>query len=122
MEKGGTYFIWCHSLCRKKGKNFGTAKSLRYKVSPITSGGLEVPPSLAFSYKRETDTIEEFEENVYRFGYSGSLHSTDDINGSDDEEENHYQTITLETKDMEEEIGEPEEIDSETDKNSNIPI
>lgn len=91
-------------------------------MSPITSGGLEVPPSLAFSYKRETDTIEEFEENVYRFGYSGSLHSTDDINGSDDEEENHYQTITLETKDMEEEIGEPEEIDSETDKNSNIPI
>ena len=64
--------------------------------------------------------MEEFVENVYRFGYSGSLDSTDDINGSDDEEDNHYQTLTPERKDMEEEIS--EEIDLETDKNSNIPI
>lgn len=48
-------------------------------------------------------TAEEFLENFYSFEFSGNLHSTDDSNDSDDKEDNDYQTITLETEDVEEE-------------------
>ena len=40
-----------------------------------------------------------------------------DTNGSDDEEDNDYETITLETEDVEDEIDEPEQIDLEIDMN-----
>ena len=42
---------------------------------------------------------------------------SDDTNDSDDEEDNDYQTITLWTEDVGEEIDEPEQIDLEIDKN-----
>ena len=59
-------------------KVFGKWNSLKHKVSPIHSGGLEVPLSLAFSCngKWVINTMEEFVENVYSFEYSGNLHST----------------------------------------------
>ena len=100
-------------------KVFGTLKSLKYKASPISSEGLEVRLSLTFSRKEKwvIDTKEEFVENFYSFEYSANLHSISDTNGSDDEEDNDYETITLETEDVEDEIDEPEQIDLEIDMN-----
>ena len=43
-------------------------------------------------------------------------------NDGDDEEDNDYQTITLETEDVEEEIDEPQQKDFEIDKSLDIPI
>ena len=43
-------------------------------------------------------------------------------NDGDYEEDNDYQTITLEMEDVEEEIGEPQQTDFEIDKNLDIPI
>ena len=43
-------------------------------------------------------------------------------NDGDYEEDNDYQTITLEMEDVEEEIDEPQQTDFETDKNLDIPI
>ena len=66
-------------LKEENGKVFGTLKVLKYKISPIPSGGLEVPLSLKFSCKEKwvIDTMEEFVENFYSFEYSGNLYSTD---------------------------------------------
>ena len=66
--------------------------------------------------------MEEFVENFYSVKYSGNLYLTDDANDNDEEEGNDYQTINLETKDVEEEIVEPEQIDLEIDKNLDISI
>ena len=43
-------------------------------------------------------------------------------NDGDYEEDNDYQTITLEMEDVEEEIDEPQQTDFEIDKNLDIPI
>ena len=43
-------------------------------------------------------------------------------NDGDYEEDNDYQTITLEMEDVEEEIGEPQQTDFEIDKNLDILI
>ena len=66
--------------------------------------------------------MEEFVENFYSVKYSGNLYLIGDANDNDDEEGNDYQTINLETKDVEEEIVEPEQIDLEIDKNLDISI
>ena len=88
---------------------FTFLKLIKNKVSPIPSGGLEVPLSLIFSCKETwvIDTMEEFAENFYSFECSGNLHSKDDTNHSDDEEDNDYQIITLETEVVGEEIDGP---------------
>ena len=66
--------------------------------------------------------MEEFAENLYSFEYSGTLHSTDDTNDNDDEEDKNYPPITVETEDVEEGINEPEQINLGIDKNLDIPI
>ena len=66
--------------------------------------------------------MEEFVENLYSVKYSGNLYLTDDANDNDEEEGNDYQTINLETKDVEEEIVEPEQIDLEIENNLDISI
>ena len=66
--------------------------------------------------------MEEFVENFYSVKYSGNLYLTGDANDNDDEEGNDYQTINLETKDVEEEIVEPEQIDLEIENNLDISI
>ena len=69
--------------------------------------------------------IQSVTNSFWRIGspsFGGNLHSTDDTNNSDDEEDNDYQTITLETENVEEEIDEPELIDLEIDKNLDIHI
>ena len=93
-------------------------------MSPIPSGGQEVPLSLTYPCKEKwlIDTVEEFVENVYSFEYSGNLHSKDDANDSDDEEDNDYQIITLETENGEEEKDEPDQNYLEIDKNFDITI
>ena len=105
-------------------KRFGTLKSLKNKVSPISSGGLKVLFSLTFERigKWAIDTMEELVEKVYSFEYSGNLYSTNDTNDSDDEEFSKYQTITIETEDVEGEIDGSQQIDLEIDKNLDIPI
>ena len=51
--------------------------------------------------------MEEFIENSHSFECSGNLHSANDTNNSDDEEDNGCQTINLEVKDVDQEIDEP---------------
>ena len=51
--------------------------------------------------------MEKFIENSHSFEYSGNLHSADDTNNSDGEEDNGCQTINLEAKDVDQEIDEP---------------
>ena len=55
----------------ENGKVFGTTKLLRYKASPITSGGLGVPLSLKFSCNWESCTMDKFVENFYSFECNG---------------------------------------------------
>ena len=87
---------YVYFFVKEENRNvFGTIKSLGYKVPPITSGGLEAPLSLTFSCKWEINTMKEFAENIYSFEHSRSLHLSDDTNVSDDEEDNHHQTITI---------------------------
>ena len=100
LENSGTYSTRNLSLClffikEENGKVFGTPKSLKYKTSPIPSGGLEVPLSLTFSCKEKwvVDTMEEFIQNFYTFEYSGN--QSLDTSASEDEDEDDYQTIML---------------------------
>ena len=51
---------------------YGKLKSLKYKPSPISSGGLGVPLILKFKSqdKLVTDTMEELVENFYSFDFA----------------------------------------------------
>ena len=94
-------FRYFHFFIKEENGNiFGTVKSLKYKVSSIPSGGSEIPASWRTSIKEKwvIETMEEFVENLYSFEYSDTLYSTDGTNDSDDEENNDYQTATLEMK------------------------
>ena len=98
----------------ENGKVFVTVKSLKYKVSTIPSGGLEVPLSLTFLRKEKwvVDTMEKFIQNIYTFEYSGN--KSVDTSNSEDEEEDDYQTIVLEPENEEDEYREksqPDKID-----------
>ena len=79
---------YVYSFIKKEnGKDFGTLKSSKYKVSPIPSGGLEVSLSLTFSCKekRVVDTMEEFIQSFYTFKYGGN--QSVDTSDSEDKEE-----------------------------------
>ena len=95
----------------ENGKVFGTLKLLKYKASPIPSGGLEVPLSLTFlcKEKRVVDTVEEFTQNFYTFEYIGnqSVDTSDSENGKEDD----YQTIVLEPENEEDEEREKSQSD-----------
>ena len=62
-----------------------TLKLLKYKASPIPSGGLEITLSLKFSCKEKwvTDTMEEFVNNFYSYEYAGHFIQDSDENDSD---------------------------------------
>ena len=64
------YFV----IEEENGEVFGTLKLLKYKASPILSGGLEVPLLLAFSCKGKwvVNTMEEFIQNFYTLEHSGN--------------------------------------------------
>ena len=103
---------------------FTFLKLIKNKVSLIRSRGLEFSLSLTFSCKEKwvIDTKREFTENVYSFEYSSNLHSTNSTFQLSDDEDNDYQTITLETEVVEEEIDERLQIGLEIGKNLDMPI
>ena len=95
LKNSGKYSV--RNLCydyffikEENGKVFETLKSLKYKTSPISSGGLEVPLSLTFSCKEKwvVDTMEEFVQNFYTFEYRRN--QSVNTNDSKDEEEDDY--------------------------------
>ena len=69
---------------------------MKYKASPIPSGGLEVPLLLTFLCKEKcvVKTIEECIQNFYTFEYSGN--QSVDTSNREDKEEDDYQTVVLE--------------------------
>ena len=78
----------------ENGNVSGTLKSLKYKSSPIPSGGLEVPLLLKFSAKDKwvVDTMEEFVLSFYSYEHSGNLSI------ADNEDDNDYQVIMIESE------------------------
>ena len=84
-------FCYVHFFIKEEnGKDFGTLKLLKYKASPIPSGGLEVPLSLTFLCKEKwvVETMEEFIQNFYTFQYSGN--QSVDTSDSEGEEKDDY--------------------------------
>ena len=105
----------------ENGNVSGTLKSLKYKPSPIPSGGLEVLLLLKFSAKDKcvVDTMEEFVLNFYR----GNL--SIDNNEYDDEYDDDYQAIMIESEETssqeteaQSEIQETESQETETESQS----
>ena len=62
---------------KEEGKVYGTLKSLKYKASPIPSGGLEVPLMLTFECndKWVSDKMNEFVKKDYSYEFGGHLFS-----------------------------------------------
>ena len=75
---------------KQEGRVYQKLKSLKYKPSPIPSGGLEVPLLFKFEFQDKwiTDTMKEFEENLYFFDFAGDLAVNDE-----DEEEIDFETL-----------------------------
>ena len=68
--------------------------SLKYKASPIPSGGLEVPLSLKFKCDEKwvLDAMEEFVDNFYSYDFAGNL-----INDEDEDDESvDFDTVVIE--------------------------
>ena len=60
-------------------------KSLNYKLSPITSGGLEVPLLLTFSCTKEwvRNKVKDFINDLYTNDFAGIIHNDNISNESD---------------------------------------
>ena len=69
-------------------------KSLKYKASPIPSGGLEVPLSLKFKCDEKwvLDAMEEFVDNFYSYDFAGNLVNDED----EDYESVDFDTVVIE--------------------------
>ena len=54
--------------------------SLKYKASPIPSGGLQVPLSFKFKHNEKwvLDAMEEFVDNFYSYDFAGNLVNDED--------------------------------------------
>ena len=112
------------------GNVSGTLKSLKYKPSPISSGGLEVLLLLKFSGKDKwvVDTMEEFVLNFYSYEYSENLSVVD--NKDDDEDDDDYQAIMIKSEETDSqeteaqsEIQETKSQETETEsQSSNIDL
>ena len=68
-------------------------KSLKYKPSPIPSGGLQVPLLLKFESQDKwvSDKIEKLVENFYSFDFAGDL-----VVNDEDEEEIDFEALDIE--------------------------
>ena len=68
-------------------------KSLKYKPSPIPSGGLQVPLLLKFESQDKwvSDKIEQLVENFYSFDFAGDL-----VVNDEDEEEIDFEALDIE--------------------------
>jgi len=93
----------------------GKLKSLKYKASPIPSGGLEVPLSLKFKCDTKwiLDAMEEFVDNFYSYDFAGNLVDEDD----EEETEIDFETLTIEQESRVEES----DTDSSEDHSRNDP-
>ena len=98
------------------GKVYGRLKSLKYKASPIPSGGLEVPLLLKFKCDEKwvLDAMEEFVNNFYLYDFAGNLVDDKD---EDDESEIEFDIAIEEGKEEEEEEDDEEEIGSSNNEN-----
>ena len=73
---------------QERDRVYGKLKSLKYKTSPIPSGGLEVPLKFESQDKWVTDAMEKFVENLYSFNFAGDL-----VVNDEDEEEIDFEII-----------------------------
>ena len=101
--------------------------SLKYKASPIPSGGLEVPLSLKFKCDEKwvLDAMEEFVDNFYSYDFAGNL-----INDEDEDDESiDFDTVVIEegekfkdssSDDLHE--GESDSDETEMDLSGEIPV
>ena len=103
------------------GKVNGKLNSLKYKASPIPTGGLEVPLSI----KWVLDAIEEFMDNFYSYDFAGNLVTDED----EDDESVDFDTVVIEegekfkdsSSDNEHE-GESDSDETEMDLSGEIPV
>ena len=68
------------------------------------------------------DTMESICRKLLQYWIRGNLHSDNDTDDSDHEEDSAQQIITLKTEDVEEEIDHSKKIDLEIDKNLDVFI
>ena len=108
------------------GRVYGKLKPLKYKFSPVPSGGLEVPMLLKFEYQDKwvKDTMEEFVETFYFFDFPVDL-----VVNDEDEEETDFEILDTgnSNENGESEINEKDEEtvtidDSMTNETKQVPI
>ena len=70
---------------KENEKVTGNVKSFNYKLSPIPSGGLEIPLQLTFSYPLEwvRDKMKDFIDGFYSYDFTGILHNDENSDDSD---------------------------------------
>ena len=70
---------------KENGKITGNIKSLNYKLSPIPSGGLEIPLQLKFSCPVEwvRDKMKDFIDDFYSYDFTGILRNDESSDDSD---------------------------------------
>ena len=109
------------------GKVNGKLNSLKYKASPIPSGGLEVPLSLKFKCDEKwvLDAMEEFVDNFYSCDFAGNLVNDED----EDDESVDFDTVVIEEgekfKDAssdDKHEGEGDSDETEMDLSGEIPV
>ena len=108
------------------GRVYGKLKPLKYKFSPIPSGGLEVPLLLKFESQDKwvKDTMEEFVETFYFFDFPVDL-----VVNDEDEEETDFEILDTgnSNENGESEINEKDEEtvtidDTMTNETKQVPI
>ena len=96
--------------------------SLKYKASPIPSGGLEVPLSLKFKCDQKwvLDAMEEFVDNFYSYDFTGNLANDE---GEDDESVD-FDTVVIEEGEKFKDSSSDDEHKGETemDLSGEIPV
>ena len=101
--------------------------SLKYKASPVPSGGLEVSLLLKFKCDEKwvLDAMEEFVDNFYSYDFAGNLVNDEDEDG----ESVDFDTVVIEEgekfKDSssdDEHEGESDSDETEMDLSGEIPV
>ena len=87
------------------GKDIDHVKSLTYRLSPIPSGGLEIPLQLTFTCddKLTLNLMNGFVKSLYDWNYTGLVQDNNDED-DDEEESDSDADFVISTKDNEEKI------------------
>ena len=74
-------------IAAENGKITGNVESLKYKPSPISCGGLEIPLQLTFSCPLEwvRDKMKDFIDDFHSYNFTGTLHNDESSDHSDTE-------------------------------------